>query len=96
VLRCALLRLLLQLLATSGWVRQVFSQYIWFNAHIKLDLTLLFCAVSAGCAAAAAGNKRLGEAGDELVGQKDHFREAHGSLGTLKRQAMIDRCGICG
>jgi hypothetical protein len=38
------------------------------------------------------GNKRLGEAGDELVGQKDHFREAHGSLGTLKRQAMIDRC----
>jgi hypothetical protein len=46
------------------------------------------------CAAAAAGNKRLGEADNELVGQKDHFREAHGSLGTLKRQAMIDRCAV--
>ncbi|KAF6260683.1 hypothetical protein COO60DRAFT_854544 [Scenedesmus sp. NREL 46B-D3] len=44
----------------------------------------------------AAGNKRLGEAGDELVGQKQHFREAHGSLGALKRQAMIDRLSFWG
>jgi hypothetical protein len=57
-----------------------------------------YCAVlcSAASPAAAAGNKRLGEADDELVGQKDHFREAHGSLGTLKRQAMIDRCAVLG
>ncbi|WIA13039.1 hypothetical protein OEZ85_006647 [Tetradesmus obliquus] len=44
----------------------------------------------------AAGNRRLGEADDELVGQKQHFREAHGSLGTLKRQAMIDRLAFWG
>eukprot|EP00775_Hariotina_reticulata_P011283 gene11283-11433_t len=39
----------------------------------------------------AAGNRRLGQAGDELLGQKAVYKESHSLLGALKTQSLIDR-----
>jgi hypothetical protein len=44
---------------------------------------------------AAAGNTRIGDTTDELQRQKALFKDSHGLLGTLKRQALLDRCRRC-
>lgn len=57
----------------------------------------LYCGLCLLSAAvpAAASNKRLQSAGDELTGQREVFKESHGLLGALKRQAMVDRWVEC-